>query len=313
MKNTRVKKSASCSEIKKIYPDSDRSKVKVVFAGNGLFAAQVIENLANQGFPIERVLTLSDRKAGRWQKNIGVPVKTVLKKTEYKFSEYTSREEFSQLIHKLSPDVLIICDFGWIIAARDLRAARLGTINIHPSLLPKYRGPSPIQSAILAGETFTGVTIIEMDQEMDHGPIISQELVGIDPADNSKLLTSKLAKVGAKLLINSLPSYLDRSLIPVEQDDSQATYCQIIKKTDGKIDWSKSAEEIDCQVRAFNSWPRAYTDFKGQRLIIHAGKIEGHRFIPVSVQLEGRKIVSWSEFLNGQRIKEDEALKLLTD
>ncbi|EKD23143.1 MAG: hypothetical protein ACD_83C00034G0002 [uncultured bacterium] len=286
--------------------------LKVLFLGSGLFAAQVIEELAKQKFPLDEVLGLLDKKAGRGQKNIELPVKLAVQKTDYNLTEFISKEEFSNILESSKSDVVVVADFGWIIFDNDLKKAKKAFLNIHPSLLPKYRGPSPIQSAILAGDQSTGVTLMEMDQQMDHGPIIAQEFVEISAVETTGSLILKTALTGAQLLIDNLPKYLDGSLSPTDQDHQQATFCQMIKKIDGQIDWTKPAIEIDRQVRALNIWPKASTTFCGKHLIIHSGHISGNQYIPDLVQLEGRKIIRWQDFLNGQRISESQALLELT-
>ena len=153
---------------------------------------------------------------------------------------------------------------------------------------------------------------MELDEQMDHGPIIAQEFVEISQKETTKSLISKTASIGAKLLIENLPKYLDDSLIPTDQDHKVATFCQIIKKTDGQIDWSKSAIKIDRQVRALSEWPKAFTTFRNKHLVIHSGHTSENRYIPDLVQLEGKRIISWQEFLNGKRISLEQALKELT-
>lgn len=287
-------------------------KNKIFFLGTGPFAAAIIEELAKQKFKMNGVLGLSDKKAGRGQKNLELPIKSAVAKTDYNFIEFSSKEEFSNILESSQPDVVVVADFGWIISDYDLRKAKKAFLNIHPSLLPKYRGPSPIQSAIFNGDSSTGVTLIELDEQMDHGPILAQEFLDIAKDETSESLISKTASIGAKLLIKNLPKYLDGSLLPTDQDHKIATFCQIIKKTDGIINWSKSAIEIDRQVRALNIWPKAFTNFRQKYLIIHSGHIVDNKYIPDFVQLEGRKTISWLEFLNGQRLNQKQALKELT-
>jgi len=204
-----------------------------------------------------------------------------------------------------------------------LAIPKYGIINVHASLLPKYRGASPIQSAILNGDEQTGVTIMILDEQMDHGPILSQKKVKILSHDDFATLHDKLADLGAKLLIDTLPKYLGGQLQGKKQKDAEATYCQLIKKEDGKIDWHKSAKEIECQIRAFTPWPGAFTNWEGSNLKII--KSEVHRVDEVNkvvgevyevtgvirvqcgqgqlelveLQLEGKNKMSAKEFLNG--------------
>lgn len=291
---------------------SKSQNLKVFFLGSGLFAAKIIEELAKQKFQLDGVLGLSDKKAGRGQKNLELPVKLAVNKSNYFFNEFSSKEEFSNILESSQPDVVVVADFGWIISDNDLKKAKKVFLNIHPSLLPKYRGPSPIQSAIFNGDQSTGVTLMEIDQEIDHGSIIAQEFVKISATETTETLILKTALTGANLLIDNLSKYSKGFLTPTDQDHQRATFCQIIKKADGIINWSKSAIEIDRQVRALNIWPKASTTFRNKHLIIHSGHIVGDQYVPDLVQLEGRKIISWQEFLNGQRISELQALSELT-
>ncbi len=163
-------------------------------------------------------------------------------------------------IENLKPDLAIIAAYGEIIPKDVLDIFQYGCFNVHPSLLPKYRGPSPIQFTILNGEKETGVTIILMDEKIDHGPIVASEKL---KTKSEKLtygeLHNKLAKLGAKLLVETIPKWIRGEIRPKAQDEAKATYTKILKKEDGKIDWQKSAEEIERQIRAFSPWPGSYT------------------------------------------------------
>ncbi len=166
-------------------------------------------------------------------------------------------------IEKLKPDLVIVASYGKIIPKEILEIPRYGCLNVHGSLLPKYRGPSPIQTAILNGDKETGITIILMDEKIDHGKIISNSKFLIS---NKKIayqeLNKKLAELGVKLLIETIPKWINGEIKAKAQDESKATYTKIIKKEDGKIDWKKSAEEIERQIRAFYPWPGTFTFFK---------------------------------------------------
>jgi len=164
-----------------------------------------------------------------------------------------------------SPDIAIVASYGLIIPKEVLDWPKYGCLNIHPSLLPKYRGPSPIQTAILDGQRETGVTIMKLDEKMDHGPIIAQETLPILRKGFTKL-HDELARLGAKTLIDALPKYAEGELKPVPQDDSKATTTKMINKDMGKVDWHKSADVIERQVRAYDGWPVTWT-MLGQKLI----------------------------------------------
>lgn len=242
------------------------------------------------------------------------------------------KESVSTLIEKvknLKPDLAIIAAYGKILPKEILEIPHYGFINVHPSLLPKYRGPSPIQYAILNGEKETGVTIMKIDEEIDHGPILANSKWPVTNNDTYESLSKKLAELGAELLIKNIPYYILGKIKPVEQDHSKATYTKIIKKEDGKIDWSRSAEDIERMTRAYYSWPSAYTKLKvksekfkivkvieaeickeNNHTIGEIFLIENNRLaikcgigilIIKKLQLEGGKILLAKDFLNGHR------------
>jgi methionyl-tRNA formyltransferase len=200
-----------------------------------------------------------------------------------------------------------------------------GSLNVHGSLLPLYRGPAPIPAAILAGDSVTGVTLMRMDEGMDTGPILAQAEVPIAPNDTTATLTANLAGLGARLLVDTLPGWMSGEIQAQPQDDSLATYCPHLKKADGKLDWSRTAVHLDRQVRAFDPWPGAYTTWRGQRLRVHRarplpdwagegspgqavalqdglGVVTGAGLLDVlEVQLAGRKPMAAGQFARGQR------------
>ena len=173
-------------------------------------------------------------------------------------------------IQQYDADIFVVVAYGVIFPKRYLAIPQFGTINLHPSLLPKYRGASPIQAAILAGENTTGVTIMLLDEKFDHGPILWQEVVPIEPHDTTESLLERLANVGAKLLLATIPLYIKGTIRPQPQDHSQASITHRIAKEDGKINWGKSAVDIERMVRAFYPWPGAWTTFeyKGATIIL---------------------------------------------
>lgn len=280
------------------------SESKLIFAGNGNFAAQALKVLAEKKFPFDLVISASDRKSGRGRQLTELPVKSVCLTTNYRLKQFNELGEFSEILDHEKPDCVTVADFGLIIRAQDLTKPKLGFLNIHPSLLPKYRGASPIQSAILAGDQKTGVTIIRLDDQIDHGSMLAQKSLPIRSDETTLSLTKKLAELGAEMLEENIEKFLNGQADLIEQDHHQATMTKIIKKEAGKIDWQKPAELIDRQVRAMLPWPKAYTFFQGKRLIILEGKIAGHRYLPTKVQLEGRKTISWQEFLRGQHLRD---------
>lgn len=256
------------------------------------------------------------------------PVFEALKKNGYSpilWSLENPREDFK----KMEPDICIVAAYGKIIPKEYLGVPKYGFLNIHPSLLPKYRGASPIQSVILNDDKETGVTIISMDEKVDHGKTVASIKYQVARDENYKSLEEKLAKLGAKLLIETLPKWMKGEIRPKEQDHSRATYIKKFSWPDGKIDWNKSVEEIDRQIRALNPEPGTWTTWNNKILKILDAEIydaqphhkheqiyigvvyeeKGSVFIPCSIghieplkiQLEGKKPLSMKDFLNGHK------------
>ncbi len=258
------------------------SRVSVIFFGTSDFAVPALKKLAfDSNYQIKAVITQPDKPAGRKQKLSASPVKIEAEKLGLKviqpphLTSPTRGEEKGGLFPPLDGegeggvDIFIVASYGKIIPKSILKIPKYGVLNIHPSLLPKYRGPSPIQAAILNGDDETGVTIMKLDEEMDHGPVVASSKFKVDNSEHGyKKLHDELADMGAGLLVKILPEYISGKTKPVPQDHSKATFTKIITKTDGRIDWKKSAEEIDRQIRAYESWPVAWTTLDGKRLKI---------------------------------------------
>ncbi|MDP2639026.1 MAG: methionyl-tRNA formyltransferase [Candidatus Azambacteria bacterium] len=306
--------------------------MKYIFFGTPKFAEIVLEKLIDAGYLPEAVVCNPDEPVGRKQILTPPPVKSFVRDHEtwnIKILQPVKLDaSFKFQVPSFKPDLAIVVAYGKIIPEEILSIPRLGFLNVHGSLLPKYRGASPIQSAILNGDKETGITIMKIDEKMDHGKIISSAKIKISNDDNYEILSQKLAICGAELLIKTIPGYLSGKIKPTEQDHSQATYTKIITKEDGKIDWSKSAEEIKRMIRAFYPWPSAWTrvnlksqisnlkimeadisDSKGSHkigevfllnsnLAIKCGK---SALIIKQLQLEGGKIITAKEFLNGHK------------
>ena len=232
---------------------------------------------------------------------------------------------------RFTPDVIVVAAFGQILPQSVLAMPRLGCLNIHPSLLPRFRGASPVASAILAGDDFTGVSLMVMDEGLDTGPILARAQIPISAQDTTGSLTTKLSWLGARLLGEVLIHWTRGELTPRPQDESEATYCGPITKEEGEIDWRLPAIDIWRRVRAFHPWPGCYTRWRGRRLKIveavplpeertfEVGQVvaltsvpegskagfgigTGDGFLGVSrVQLEGKQVLSAAEFLRGQR------------
>lgn len=258
----------------------ENKKIKIIFWGTSEFAIPALTALLNAEYSIAAIVTAPDKPAGRKQILTPPPVKAWVMKHEAWSTipilqpEKLSDTQITYHITNIKPDIFIIAAYGKIIPADILAIPKYGALNIHPSLLPQWRGPSPIQYAILNGDTETGATIMQIDTKIDHGPILAQRELGIsnfkflqpwaDPplAEISKTTYSELrdalAKLGAEILTETLPKYLAGEIMPMPQNESQATYSKILKKDDGHIDWSRPAEEIERMVRALNPWPGAY-------------------------------------------------------
>lgn len=247
------------------------SKYKTIFFGTPDFAVPVLKTIITLPYlKLQAVVTQPDKPAGRKQILTSSPVKLVALENNISIHqpEKIKGTEFEQEFKKLDSDVVIIVAYGKIIPQNLLEIPKYGFLNIHASLLPKYRGASPIQNAILAGEKETGVTLMKIDQGLDTGPIISQKKLEIRPDDNFKTLHDKLSLRGADLIKETLLDYLEGRLSPTPQDNTKATTTETIKKEDGRIDWSKPAVKIERHIRAFNPWPGAFCFYNQKRLKI---------------------------------------------
>ncbi len=201
------------------------------------------------------------------------------------------------------PDIGIVASFGVLIPSNIINWPKKGLLNLHPSLLPKYRGPTPIPTALLNGEKETGLTIIKVDEEIDHGPIISQFKEEIKGDDTSELLLNRLFTMGGKVLTTILPSYLEGKIELRQQDHSRSTYSQKLSKEDGKIDWHKPTDYLERFIRAMSPWPGAWSKIEinnqSKRLKILKAHLKNKKLVLDMIQLEGKKPVTWKQFLEG--------------
>jgi methionyl-tRNA formyltransferase len=299
---------------------------RLVFMGTPDFAVPVLEALVGQ-YQVVAVVTQPDRAAGRGRRAKFSPVKKTALAHDLSLLQPPSlrRPEAAMELRELAPNVIIVAAFGQILPPEVLAIPAHGCLNVHASLLPRYRGAAPIAAAILAGEEQTGVTIMLMDEGMDTGPILAQAECKIKPRDTTGSLSVKLAQQGADLLVETLPLWLEGQIVPQPQDDSLATYCQMITKKDGLIDWSLPATDLWLRVRAYDPWPGAYTYWRGKRLkILRARSVtmgtsdeEPGRVISLDdgvavvagtdallleeIQLAGKKALAAQEFIRGQR------------
>ena len=245
-------------------------RLNVIFMGTPDFAVPSLKALNDYGCTVPLVVTRADRPKGRGRKIVSPPVKIAALELNYPVfqPETVMTDEFYEKILRMHPDLLVVVAFGHILPKKILEIPTYGAINIHASLLPKYRGPAPIQRAIINGETETGVTTMLMDKGLDTGEILLTSTVPIHPDDTAETLHDRLAVVGAKLLKNTLTQIENKTLKPVPQEHAKATYAPILKKKDGHIDWSLSANQIERFIRGMTPWPGAYTFFGNKRLKI---------------------------------------------
>lgn len=304
--------------------------MRILFAGTPEIAVPSLSALAASSHPVVGVLTAPDRRAGRGRALGLSPVKSrALELGLPIFQPERLGSESREMVASVEPEILVCIAYGRIFGPKFLELFSKGGINIHPSLLPRHRGPAPIPAAILAGDTTTGVTIQQLALEMDAGDILAQEPVALAGSETTGELTERFAELGADLVVRVIDQLAEGTITPVPQDDNAATYTQLITKADGEIDWSRDAASIERAVRAYHPWPLAHTTFNGQRLNVlethepradadtgtrsaapgtvvavdntHGILIEtGNGLLAVTrLQLQSRKALSWDTFLNG--------------
>ncbi len=314
--------------------------MRLVFLGTPEFAVPTLEATVGAGHEVAAVLTQPDRPRGRGQKAAASPVKEAalrLGLTVYQ-PERVRRPEAVEYLRGIGCDAMVVVGYGQIIPQAVIDLAPLGIVNVHASLLPKYRGAAPIQWAIVRGETRTGVTTMRIDAGLDTGDMLLKAETEIGPDENAIELGGRLAVMGADLLVETLEGLRAGTIVPEKQDDAQATLAPLLKKEDGAIDWTGPARAIHNRVRGLQPWPGAQTSFRGQPLhlwktkspIRGSGAVQGDRPTPVpgqfvslkppavacgqgvlellEVQLEGRKRISAADFANGQRLTENDIL-----
>lgn len=304
--------------------------MRIVFMGTPDFAVPSLEALLGSSYRVVAVYTQPDRKAGRGQQVTLSPVKqfALCHGLDVVQPDSLKGDDAIERLAGYAPDLLVVAAFGQLLPPEILALPKFGCLNAHPSLLPKYRGASPIATAILEGDEVTGVTIMLMDAGMDTGPVISQREVPISEEDTCGTLTAKLAQASAQLLMETLPLWFNGQVKPRAQDESKASYTKVITKSDGQINWHLTALEIWRRVRAFDPWPGSYTWWRGKRLKItkvvplDVGKADvpgkvislpqpGPAAVGVTtrggvlglirVQLEGKREMSAEEFVRGHR------------
>lgn len=233
---------------------------KIIFIGTSDFAVTILQKLIQKSREPVLVITTPDKPVGRKKIITSPPVKNLAKRHGIIVEQPFRIIEMKDKIKAIAPDLMIVVDYGYIIPKEVFDIPKRGTINVHPSLLPKFRGPSPIQTAIMEGELNSGVTIIKIDEEIDHGPIIAKKAIEMPRNIYYKDLEAKLAELGANLLIETIPNWLNKKIEAEPQDDLVASFTKIISKEDGKINWSElRAIEVERKIRALQPWPSTYT------------------------------------------------------
>ena len=238
--------------------------LRIIFIGTPDFSAIILEKLCESEFKPTLVVTAPDKPVGRGQTLTPPPVKMTAQKYKIpvlqpeKILPPTKNSAGGEILNS-KPDLIIVAAYGQILPKEILDIPKRGSLNVHPSLLPKYRGASPIQYAILNGEKKTGVTIILMDEKMDRGPILNQRALEIEKDETATTLYQKLANLGASLLMETIPKWMQGMIKSHPQDDSQATYTTILTREDGRINWKKTAQDLEREIRAFDYWPGSFT------------------------------------------------------
>lgn len=292
-------------------------KLKIVFFGTPKFSVKILETMDKSGFTPSLVITAPDKPKGRKMTISPSPVKIWAQEKNIPVShDYKNPEE---------ADLFVVASFGKILPKEILEIPKHGILNVHPSLLPKLRGPSPIQTAILEGEKKTGVTIMLLNEKMDEGPVLAtQELEfltlpagrqvsnsrphcqrSVAGAVEFRKLENELAKLGGKLLVKTIPEWIAGKIKPISQDHDKATYTKIITKKDGEIDWNESPETIERKIRALNPWPSTYTFFNparggagGKRIIVSKASLDEKGALKIErVKPEGKNEIDFQEFL----------------
>ena len=304
---------------------------RIIFFGTPSFAVPTLKGLLEGPGQVVAVVTQPDRRKGRGQRVHFSPVKEVVtQREEPKIPvfqpEKVKDETFQENLRDLHPDLFVVAAYGQIFPKSLLEIPKYGALNVHASLLPKYRGAAPIAWVILKGEKMTGVTIMKIDEGMDTGDILSQRELLIGEDETAETLHDRLASLGASLLLETVSKFKESEVTPIRQNHSEATYAPPLKKEDGRIDWKREAQEVHRQVRAFNPWPGSYTLLDGQFLKILKGKVREGKdgesagrvlwagtdiievgtgrdcFLIKEVQLEGKRRMSIREFLAGHPI-----------
>ena len=306
---------------------NDKRPLRVIFMGTPAFAIPALDALLDANCNVIGVFTQPDRRSGRGRRLTAPPVKqAAIERGLPVFQPPSLRrdKEARRHIASLAPDLIVVVAYGLFLPPDTLDVPPLGALNIHPSLLPRHRGPSPVATAILGGDKSTGVTLMQLDEGMDSGPVIAQRHTPIGAEETAEDLTIRLFETGADLLTDTIYPWRNGEIAPVPQSEANATITQLLKREDGAIDWTQSAEQIARQIRAYHPWPGSFTRWNGRQLKVHAatalGTVEGAvpgtvRELPEGisvatgagalllrrVQIEGRQATDISDFVRGYR------------
>lgn len=264
---------------------------KIIFFGTEEFSATSLLALLNAGFDIAAVVTKPDTAKGRSKELVPSPVKVAAQNANITVWQPEKVADIAENIQKFDNPAGILVSYGKLIPNEILKLFKPGIINLHPSLLPKYRGPSPIESAIINGDSETGVSIMQLTREMDAGPVYSQIKLPLNGNEYADDLYKTLAKKGTEQLVASLPSILDGSLQASPQNEADVTYCQLIEKADGNIDWDQTATQIERKIRAYNIWPKSRTKLGDVDVIISKAHTDNQSGQPGSVDISNDKLV----------------------
>lgn len=310
--------------------------MKIVFMGTPDFAGEVLDSLLQSEHEVLGVFTQPDKPKGRGKKMMFPPVKEIALEAEIPVFQPTRirDEEVLKTLKEIGPDVIIVAAYGRILPKEILDLPHYGCINIHASILPKYRGAAPIHWAIINGEEETGVSIMQMDEGMDTGDILLTEKIEIYKDSDTGELFQRLASLGGKMIIETLEKLKNNKIIPIKQNEKEATYSPMLTKEDELLDWNMPAKDIYNKIRGMNPWPGVYTYFRGQRLKIQKSilleenkntGLEAGEIIEFSsqgilvsakpgiigleiVQPAGKKQLNFNDFINGYKINPGEIL-----
>jgi len=301
-----------------------KQSTNIVYMGSPQYAEIILREL-HERFNVVGVITQPDKRVGRGRSIQSPPVKVFAEERGIPFLQPKNLavENVLCVLSEWDPNVIIVAAYGKILPSKILEFPRFGCINVHASYLPRWRGASPIQAAILNGDQTSGITIMKMDEGIDTGDIITQKEVKISESETTASLTKKMATIGAKLLMDTLPQYIRGEIFLKKQLSANVTYARLIKKKNGLLDFQKSAEELERQVRAYDPWPICYFDWNGRNVKVYNARVlKSHHLKPgqrgkidkfpcigtrtydlqlVKIQMPGKQKISGIVFLNGAR------------